>query len=723
MSLQRVPVNNFRGGLNTRDGPFDLQPNESPDLLNVTISSLVGQLESRKGKTRLDTAGMPALSAEFMKQVVLSNGIRFLMLSINGGVWACKPNGELIKLFAGTAGTIWDFEQFADIAFKDWVYMGNGVDAPQKWDGIAGATVVWPVAKGALPNGGVLCVWENRMFISYVTANVQRIYFSEFGDPEATIEEYGFLDVRGPEDDLDAVQDLAVLGSRLFVMKRRSVFMITSAVTMQNRRVGGPGAWSRFQTVEMEDKLYFFNPQGLWSTGGVQISMESGSINNYFPKNLNVAEAHKARLVATKDTYPRILLVLPTGESTTNDKLIELIPHINFRRIGGRRYLLLPAFMLHTIPATSLATWNPTAAAELIVGSALVEGAVPQFPSPIAVSDTLQRAEEKPLSNAGKWVKWAWTNTAGMIGKLKAAVEALVAQEVEKSEGARWTVGEFTRAQAEIEILKALHPEATPGAPKLASVTVNANFAAAARSGYSATLLFQGARISPHISASSSLTLYRWDAGVATELGKLVRNEINFSLPELFENYRLGITVNGGKVAVWVNTGAGWVNLIEVADATYIKGYAGFEINTQTAQDVDGKGTFHNFRVAELPATVGRLYKLFNGTTDDGALIEAKYQTSWMSVQGEEPKERLRRLNTELAGDAVVDVFVDFEEAPRFSQGIPLAVGGEGTQYRFSRLRPETHGRFHSVRFRTNTGGKPFLINAAELVLRGGKEH
>lgn len=510
MALQRVPINNFRGGLNVRDSPFELQPNESPDLLNVTISALVGQLESRKGKTRIDVSGMPNEEANFAKQVVIGANKRYLMMSINGGIWYMNSAGEVKKLFAGTAGAIWDFEVYSDAAFKDWVYCGNGVDAMQKWDGEAAATVEWKATKGSIPKGGVLCVWENRMFITYVSANVQRIYFSEFGDPEATIKEYGFLDVRGPEEDLDAIQDLAVLGARLFVFKRRSVSYVSSSVTLANRRIGSPGVWSRFQVQELEDKLYFFNPQGLFSTAGVAVTMESGSITNYFPEKLSAAHADKVRLMATRDTYPRLLLTLPIEASTTNNILIEMVPHINFRRIGGRRYLLLPAFMLHTFVASSLSTWNPTGAEEIIVGT--------------------------------------------------------------------------------------------------------------------------------------------------------------------------------------------------------------------------------------IP---GKVSRLFHGTTDEGTEIESHWHSSWMAIQGEEPKERVRRLNVELQGDAIVDVYKDFEETVAFTAVLPKTepgheseedvlweggkweggIWGEPQAYRFCRVRPETHGRFHAIRFRSLKGGKPFLINVAELVIRGGKEH
>lgn len=241
MSLQRVPLNNFRGGLNVRDNPFELQANESPELQNVTVSNLVGQLETRKGKTRLDnTYVVPNEPVDFAKQVVIGNGARFLMMSINGAIWYMNPKGECGKLFAGTAGTVWDFELYSNASFEDRVYCGNGVDAMQKWDGKALTTAEWKAGKGEIPKGGVLCVWENRMFISYVSTNIQRVFFSEYGDPEAETKEYGYVDVRASEDDLDAIQDLAVLGARLYILKRRNVFYISSSVTMLNRHIGSP---------------------------------------------------------------------------------------------------------------------------------------------------------------------------------------------------------------------------------------------------------------------------------------------------------------------------------------------------------------------------------------------------------------------------------------------------------------------------------------------------
>lgn len=710
MSLQKVPINNFRGGLNTRDGPFDLQPNESPDLLNVTVTNLVGQLETRKGKERYDVSGLPALPVDNAKQVVIgAAGKRFLMLSINGGVYACNPSGEIKKLHAGTAGTVWDFEVYSDVAFKDWVYMGNGTDAMQKWDGEAAATVTWTATKGAIPLGGVVCVWENRMFVTYVGANSQRLYFSEFGDPEATIAEYGFVDIRGSEEDLDSIQDLAVLGARLIVLKRRGVFFISSAVTMLNRHIGGPGAWGRFMTAELEEKLYFFNPQGIFATGGVEVVMESGSINNWFPQHLNREKYENARLVVTKDTYPRLLLAVSTGTSEENDKLIEMVPKINFRRIGGRRYLLLPAFMLHTIAATSLATWNPLGDQELLIASSRL------LFSTLAVTDNFIRANENPLK--GVWSKPVW---AGSIGEVKAdqwrgPAKTLIAaydggksqKDVQVSYGSVPTLG-AEEVGSQVELFARMQSPATE------------------RTGYVGRIqIVKREVIGIEVFITIQYSIERWEKGKVTTL-------TSFTVRTPGPSGSYGFSVIGNEMVLWQLVEAEtWAAIISTIDSSITE-----PGNCGMGFEVAAPG-FESHRITSVTigepsaGTVNRLYSIFTGEKDDESPIIAHWKSSWIAIQEQEPKERIRRLNVQLSGDAFVDVYKDFEELPTFSAQLPQEgqrkeynePSGEGLAYRFTRVRPETHGRYHQIQFRSDTEGKPFKVNTAELAIRGGKEH
>jgi len=96
-------------------------------------------------------------------------------------------------------------------------------------------------------------------------------------------------------------------------------------------------------------------------------------------------------------------------------------------------------------------------------------------------------------------------------------------------------------------------------------------------------------------------------------------------------------------------------------------------------------------------------------------------------------------LNVECSGDFIVHVYKDLNTlSPAFSRSItsttdddPLWDGGIwdggvwdsafGTSLR--RLRPETRGRYHAVKFTNDQPGKTFTIYATEFALRGGKEH
>jgi hypothetical protein len=187
-----------------------------------------------------------------------------------------------------------------------------------------------------------------------------RVFFSKPGDPEQTTGAFDSVDIRGDDDDVEANTDLNVLADRLYIFKHNSIWMISDPTTLVNRRIGEPGCFGRFQSDVCNNKLYFFNEQGLWSTAGVAVAYESGSINSFFSARFNVSQIAKVRVLATRDTYPRILIALPIDTNSFNNALIEAVPNINFRRIGGRRYLLLPAFMLHTIDAASLANFRPT---------------------------------------------------------------------------------------------------------------------------------------------------------------------------------------------------------------------------------------------------------------------------------------------------------------------------------------------------------------------------
>jgi hypothetical protein len=349
MGLQRVPLKDFRGGLNTRDSPFDLQQNESPDLLNVTLTDLVGQLRVRQGKVALAN---PPTAIDHCRQAVINN-TNYLMASIGGKIYAYNggPNTWSAALFTGTASTIWDFCQMKNASNVEKVYCSNGTDVCQTWDGIAGATT----AVAAMPKGKRILPWRNKLVMLGVSGQpADTALFSQPGDPEA-VAAYDTAQLRGDDDETSDNLEMNVLADRLYIFKRRSVWVFVDPGALTARRIGEPGAVGPFTSDVCQGKLYWYNEQGIWATGGVAVNYESGQINSWFPTNAGAGG--QPRLIATRDAYPRILLTVPTKISSIY-QMIELIPSINFRRIGGRRYVLLPAFMVHDFSASALGVYR-----------------------------------------------------------------------------------------------------------------------------------------------------------------------------------------------------------------------------------------------------------------------------------------------------------------------------------------------------------------------------
>jgi hypothetical protein len=324
--------------------------------MNVTLTDLVGQLRVRSGKVRLAD---PPAAIDHCRQVVINN-TNFLMASIGGKIYAYNGSSNTwsAALFTGTASTIWDFCQMKNATNVEKVYCSNGTDTSQAWDGVAGSTT----AIAGVTKAKRILVWRNRLVgIGNVgaTPGVDIIVFSPISgqvpDPEATTGSYDYLQIRGDDDDTSDNVEINVLADRLYVFKRRSVWVITDPGTLAARRLGEPGCYGPFTSDVCHGKLYWYNEQGIWSTGGVAVEYESGQINSWFAANVGVGG--QPRLIATRDAYPRVLVTLPQKVGI-GYQMLELIPSMNFRRIGGRRYVLLPAFMVHDFNSAALGVYR-----------------------------------------------------------------------------------------------------------------------------------------------------------------------------------------------------------------------------------------------------------------------------------------------------------------------------------------------------------------------------
>lgn len=325
MGLQRFPISDFRGGLNTRDGPFALESNEAQDLLNVSLSRR-GVLIERAGKTRFDTSGMPTVSPEHIRAWYPNNGNKFLFLSINGDIWRCTTAGAFTSLVDGTNAKTWHFEQGQDSAGVDKLWCMNGTDPAWKISNDGSTVTAWA---GTPPNGTMMRLWRNIMVVSGVAATPQRVFFSDIGNPESPVTAYGtrWKDVKTTEDDADPVTWLEIIGDLLIVFKKQSTWVINDETTFAAKRLGAPGCEDRFQSGVIKNRAYFFNRNGVWSTEGVNAPrLESEKIENYITDNLNYSQLAKARVMPTRDR--RLMVALAFGASTVNNRMLEFLPDL-----------------------------------------------------------------------------------------------------------------------------------------------------------------------------------------------------------------------------------------------------------------------------------------------------------------------------------------------------------------------------------------------------------
>jgi hypothetical protein len=137
----------------------------------------------------------------------------------------------------------------------------------------------------------------------------------------------------------------------------------------------------------------------------------------------------------------------------------------------------------------------------------------------------------------------------------------------------------------------------------------------------------------------------------------------------------------------------------------------------------------------DIPAVGGTQDYLALGATLTP--IFASWCSGFHPIQQEEIFERVRRINMWSRGGYELRVYKDYEislnATPTFQQTFTgqgaVGTGGANlsppmaTPPLFRRSRPETRSRSRAVEFRDETLLNNFIIERAEYVIRGGKEH
>jgi len=218
-------LESFIGGLNLRTDQFNLEDNESPDLLNVLVDPR-GGIRMRDGVDRRNTT---ALSADVKGIWALhtDSGTNHLMVNYGTKV-AYSATANFTDLTGITART--DGSRVYGMTMNNVAY-GVSYDKPSfKWDGSSAADLGTTLdgSAGNFPQAQYVAFWNNFAWAAYTyesaTGYKYRVRWSNANDPEKwTATDYVDID-KGEHGDY--ITGLCPMGDRLLIFKSNSVYAI-----------------------------------------------------------------------------------------------------------------------------------------------------------------------------------------------------------------------------------------------------------------------------------------------------------------------------------------------------------------------------------------------------------------------------------------------------------------------------------------------------------------
>lgn len=205
----------YDGGLNNTDSRRDIDRDEASNLYNWDIT-YKGRLQSRKGLTQVGStlSNAPKSAGVYQK----TTGTKYLV--INEGTDIRYLNGSTFTDIGNLTAN--ERLSYANVKVEDKIYLSSENNGLISWDG--GAAVA---AVGSSISGNVIMWYQNHLFhINNVnvggTKYSDRIYWSDFGDPEAYTTATSFVNLPGEGRAIT----MNVLGDRLVIFKESSYMFL-----------------------------------------------------------------------------------------------------------------------------------------------------------------------------------------------------------------------------------------------------------------------------------------------------------------------------------------------------------------------------------------------------------------------------------------------------------------------------------------------------------------
>lgn len=327
--ISTIELKGWVGGLNREADPFQLEPDESPDALNVDFG-LRGAVSKRKGYKAHTTSHSTATRGTFLEHwEELGAGDWFLYVDSAGVVWYTN-SGTLSAagINYGTASEPLEFP-FAFAAMNNKIYvttLRHATANPRSFDGTTWSSLTKTAFDGTsatFPKAAFLVSHRERVFAFNVktaagTRYRSRVYWSEPADPE-TWAALSYIDVS--PDDGQEITGAYAFGETIMIFKNRSLFLLTGVdeKSFTLYPVDAQIGCEAPKTVRAAGaQLFFFDYRsGVWAFDGAGFEKIDEKINTYLLEGINQANAYKSSGGVYRNRY---WLSVPWGASTTPNR-------------------------------------------------------------------------------------------------------------------------------------------------------------------------------------------------------------------------------------------------------------------------------------------------------------------------------------------------------------------------------------------------------------------
>lgn len=345
-SLATFQVQRFDGGLNLRDAPTEVAPNETPDCMNVTLDER-GGLEARLGLSKLNGASaLPAAPMYLYYSVVADallayistfSGQGRLYKSTNGGTtWSevtWTPGPPLFT--SAAAGAIIDFKnRVVVVNTLDGVYsFPSDLSLPTRTTG--GAANMEEV------RGSAIAVWQNKLWVTGdvredSTHSQARVWFSNAGNEQLWTVSTAFVDIRDvdtrPCTAIGAGTGMDVTGKpTLLVFKETSMYRMNDSATGAYTTLHSKGAGASCATAVAANlgRICSINREGIWVTDGLAVPIRvSDKLQPLFSADgLNLGAVSNWAAAPYRD---RVCFNVCRAGSSTPNLMLEYHPELGW---------------------------------------------------------------------------------------------------------------------------------------------------------------------------------------------------------------------------------------------------------------------------------------------------------------------------------------------------------------------------------------------------------